>query len=71
MDALGLSVPETADLLGVSPDSLSELLNGQVAVSLDMATRLEKQGWSTADMWLRMQALYDAKVAQLRMFPDR
>jgi addiction module HigA family antidote len=64
--ALGLSVTEAAKGLGVSRQSLSELLNGRAGVSAEMAIRLEKAGWSTADNWLRIQAQYDLWQARQR-----
>jgi addiction module HigA family antidote len=57
--ALGITVTDAAKGLGVSRQSLSELLNGRMGVSAEMAIRLEKAGWSRADAWLRMQANYD------------
>ena len=56
---LGLSVNATAQGLDVTRKSLSDLLNGYSRVSPEMAIRLEKAGWSTADHWLRMQFEYD------------
>ena len=56
---LNLSVTEAAKGLGVSRQSLSELLNGRNGVSADMAIRLEMAGWSTAESWLRNQLSYD------------
>jgi addiction module HigA family antidote len=56
---LKLSVTEAAKGLGVSRQSLSELLNGRNGISADMALRLEKAGWSTAESWLRNQLTYD------------
>ncbi len=52
---LGLTVTEAADGLGVTRKTLSDLLNGHSGVSPEMAIRLEKAGWSSADAWLRMQ----------------
>ena len=51
---LKLSVTEAAKGLGVSRQSLSELLNGRNGISADMALRLEKAGWSTAESWLEI-----------------
>src|SRR3977135_1394417 len=53
LSPLGLTA--SADALGVSRKALSDVLNGHSAVSPEMAIRLEKVGWSTADHWLRMQ----------------
>ena len=57
--ASGLTVTAAARGLGVSRQSLSELLSGRTGVSAEMAIRLEKAGWSRADIWLRLQAQYD------------
>ena len=59
LQPLGLSVTAAAKWLGISRGSLSELLNGHNGVSAEMAIRLEKAGWSTAETWLRMQLTYD------------
>ena len=62
----GLSVTEAAKGLGVSRQSLSELLNGHNAMSPDMAIRLEKAGWGSAESWLRNQLSYDLWRAKKR-----
>ena len=63
---LNLSVTAAAEWLGVSRQSLSELLNGHNGVSADMALRLEKAGWSDAETWLSVQAAYDLWQARQR-----
>jgi addiction module HigA family antidote len=62
----GLSVTAGAKHLGVSRQSLSELLNRHNALSPDMAIRLEKAGWGSAEAWLRNQASYDLWQARNR-----
>ena len=66
LNTLGLSVTETATALGVARHTLSRLVNGQSAISPEMAIRLEKAGWSNADHWLRLQAVYDLAQARKR-----
>ena len=66
---LGLSVTDAAAVLGVARHTLSRVLNGHAAVSPDMAIRLEKAGWSSADFWMRRQASYD--LARAREGEDR
>ena len=66
---LGLSVTAAAKWLGVSRQSLSELINGRNGVSAEMALRLEKAGWSLAETWLGMQADYD--LWQVKRNADR
>lgn len=64
LKALNLSVTRAAEALGVTRQTLSNLINTKSGISPDMAIRLEKMGWSTADTWVRMQAAYD--LAQAR-----
>ena len=66
---LGLSVTAAAKWLGVSRQSLSELINGRNGISAEMALRLEKAGWSRAETWLGMQADYD--LWQVKQYADR
>jgi antitoxin HigA-1 len=57
--AVGLTVTDAAKKLGISRQSLSEVLNGHHGVSAEMALRLETMGWGSAIGWLRNQASYD------------
>jgi addiction module HigA family antidote len=66
LDALDLSVTDGARVLGVARHTLSRVINGQSAISPDMAIRLEKAGWSNAGSWLRMQTAYDLAPARKR-----
>jgi len=61
-------VTEGARVLGVARHTLSRIINGQAGISPEMAIRLEKAGWSSADHWLRLQAAYD--LAQARRFQN-
>ena len=64
IDALGLSVVDAANALGISRQQLHSIIAGRAKVTPEMAVRLEKAIGSTADAWLRMQAAYD--LAQVR-----
>ncbi len=63
---LGLSVTAAAEVLGVARHTLSRVLNGHAAISPEMAIRLEKAGWSSAEFWLRRQTTYDLVQARKR-----
>ena len=52
---MGLTVKATAEGLGVTRKTLSDLLNCHNGVSPEMALRLELAGWSNAESWLKMQ----------------
>ena len=69
LDPLDLSVSEAARVLGVARHTLSRVLNGHAAISPEMAIRLEKAGWSSAEFWLRRQTTYD--LVQARKGQDR
>lgn len=69
LEPLELSVTEGAKVLGVTRNTLSRVINGQNGISPDMAIRLEKAGWSTADHWLRLQTAYE--LAQARQHQDQ
>jgi len=68
LDPLGLNVTDGAAVLGVGRQTLSRLISGQIALSAEMAIRLEKAGWSSAGHWRRLQSAYD--LAQARQHQD-
>ena len=59
IEAEGWTVTGTAERLGVSRVTLSRVLNGHAGVSAALALALERIGWSDAEHWMRMQAIYD------------
>lgn len=67
--ASGFTVTAAATALGVSRQSVSELVNRRNRLSADMAVRLEKAGWGSAEAWLRSQAAYDLQQARSRAEP--
>ena len=66
LDPLNLSVAAAARVLHVSRYRLSRLVKGQSRIKPDMAIRLEKAGWSTANFWLDLQSSYDLAQARKR-----
>lgn len=58
-DHVKLTKVDAAKRLGVSRNHLNNLLNGKVALTADMAKRLEALTGSSAAMWLNMQNAYD------------
>lgn len=64
IEALGLSIDEAAQGIGVTGEHLDALINAETSITPEMAVRLEKAIGSTADSWLRMQTAYD--LAQVR-----
>ena len=64
LDEFGLSVTRAAEILGVRRATFSDLVHEKVALSPEMALRLEKAFQLKMEMLLRMQAKYDC--AQMR-----
>ena len=59
LDELSLSIAGAAEALDVRRATLSDLVNGNAALSPEMALRIEKAFGVKMDMLLRMQAWYD------------
>jgi antitoxin HigA-1 len=64
IEPLDLSITETADILGVTRQTLNNLVNGKSGISPEMAIRLDKAFGGGAETWLRLQMAYD--LAQAR-----
>src|SRR5580658_7773741 len=64
IEPLGLSITDAAGALGVTRNTLSELVNGKRGISPEMAVRLAKVFGGTEDGWLMQQAQYE--LAQVR-----
>ena len=59
LEPLALSVERAAEGLEISPETLHDLVNEKVGVSVDMAIRLSQAFGSTPETWLRLQMAYD------------
>jgi addiction module HigA family antidote len=63
LPALGLSVTQAAEMLDVTRVTFSRVINGQAAISPEMAVRLEawlgEDNGGAAYLWLGQQAAYD------------
>ena len=63
IEPLGVSITDAA-ALGVTRNTLSELVNGKRGISPEMAVRLSNVFAGTEEGWLVQQAQYD--LAQVR-----
>ncbi len=61
------TIGEIATLLGVSRQTLHRVMAGETAVSPEMAVRLGKLCGNGPELWLNMQARYDAWEARRRL----
>jgi addiction module HigA family antidote len=60
----GLTITDAAAALGVTRNTLSELVNGKRGISAEMAVRISKVFGGTEEGWLVQQAQFD--LAQVR-----
>ena len=69
LEPLGLSVTKGAAVLGVTRQTLNNLVNGKSGISPEMSIRLTKAFGSRPEVWLGMQLDYD--LAQARRHEDQ
>ncbi len=61
---LGMSVNKLSLALGVPATRMSEIVNGQRAITSDTALRLARFLGTTPEFWVRLQAHYELEVAK-------
>jgi addiction module HigA family antidote len=66
LDGLGLTVSEAATVLEVRRATLPDLINGNAALSAEMALRIEKAFGMKMETLLKMQAWHDAYAMRQR-----
>jgi addiction module HigA family antidote len=64
LEPLGLSVTGGAKILGVTRQTLNNIVSGKSGISPEMAIRLTKAFGSTEETWLGMQLAYDLAAAR-------
>jgi addiction module HigA family antidote len=67
LPALGITVIDAAEKLGISRQALHAILAERSAVTVEMAVRLGKLCGNGAGLWLRMQQAHDLWKAEQEM----
>lgn len=67
LNPLGVTITALADNLGVARKTVSQLINGHMGVSGEMALRLGKAFNTTPELWLNMKRNYDLWYADSRI----
>lgn len=67
LPAIGRPKAEIARLLGISRQTLYDILNEKQPISPVMALRLGKMFGGSGEVWLNMQRQYDLKLAQQKL----
>ena len=63
VDEAALSITRIANLLQVSRQAVSNIINKRADISPEMAVRIATVFGGTPDIWLRLQAKYDLQIA--------
>jgi addiction module HigA family antidote len=64
LEVLGMSAASLARHLGVPTNRVTEILNGQRAITGDTALRLGHFFGTSAEFWLNLQNLYELRLAE-------
>ncbi len=67
LEARGIQQKEFAELLGMRPPHLNELIKGKRHISAILAIKLENELGISAAFWLRLQVDYDLKIARKQL----
>ena len=59
IEPLGLTVTDAAKFLGLTRQTLNNLVNGKAGISPSMAIRLSRAFGGSAEVWLGLQSDYD------------
>src|SRR5437868_11912349 len=66
LQELKMSAAELARRLKVPTNRVTEILNGQRAITGDTALRLAHFFGTSAEFWLNLQSLYELRVAEAK-----
>ena len=70
LPALGRPKTEIARLLGISRQTLYDILNQKQPVTAHMALRLGKLCGNGPDIWLNLQQRYDLQIAERELVDE-
>ena len=66
----GLSQNALARAVGISPNRVTEIVNGRRRISADTALRLAAYFGNSAEFWMNLQTQYDLRVARRVLGPE-
>jgi addiction module HigA family antidote len=67
LEALGLSARKFAGHIGVPPNAITGIINGDRGISAEMALRLGRAFATGERYWMNLQSNYEAKLAREKM----
>jgi addiction module HigA family antidote len=66
---MGISQNQLARLIEVPPGRINEIVLGRRGITRDTAARLAVYFGTTPDLWINLQARYDARIAARELMP--
>jgi len=67
LDELQMSASELARILHVPTNRITEIINGERAITADMALRLGQWFGTGAELWMNLQKNYELRLAEEKM----
>ena len=67
LETLGMSARKFAEHIRVPHNAITEIMNGERAISAQMAIRLGQAFNTTPQYWMNLQSIYDLKRARAEM----
>ncbi len=67
LEESSLSAKALADVIGVPPNRLYQLLAGKRSMTADTALRLGQYFGMSADFWMNLQSAYELDLARLQL----
>jgi addiction module HigA family antidote len=64
LEESGLSARGLAELIGVPPNRLYQILAGKRSITADTALRLGKYFGMSSEFWMNLQSAYDLDIAR-------
>ena len=64
LEELGLSHAQFAEVLGVTPYRVSQIMNRRAPITADLAVRIGRAFGQSAEFWMGLQQMYDLEVAR-------
>jgi len=70
IEDMGISQAEFATRMGTTAKTVSNLVNGQINLSNDLAKKLAVMLGTSPDVWLNLQSTYDQKLIEIEIAKD-
>lgn len=70
IEDMGISQAEFATRMGTTAKTLSNLVNGQINLSNDLAKKMSVMLGTSPEVWLNLQKVYDQKLIEIEVAKD-